>query len=283
MKNKILFVFLVASFFIPNLVRADAPPPPPFTAHFTYEGQKLTDKDFYSVSLACIDPKNNYTLKSDIVPQLNINQPDESGKCSWIPVAKGYCHADSSCYFDDFLTGQFKLAVYIPSLNKTFVSGVIKRAYLGHYGSETPREYYVDLSKDNSVKVNGALMVDYVINSSSAPSNFLGLLILAVIVTILLEAIALWIFVRIEKAPKSIFWGLLVGNLISVPLVWLTNYDNPFTFFLFFTEILAVIFEAWMYRLFTKKQLSWKTALLISLVANVVSFIIGPFLMYLSW
>ncbi len=194
-KTKIIFFLLATAIFLPGFVLADAPPPPPFTVHYTYEGQNVTDKNFSSVSLACVDPNSGYALNTEIAPQLNINQPDASGKCSWVPVAKGYCQPDSSCIFSNFLLGEFKLAVYIPSLGKTFVSNIIKREYLGHYGSQTPREYYVDLSKDSSVKVNGVLMTDYVVNSPSVPSNFLALVILALVATIILEAIVLLVFV----------------------------------------------------------------------------------------
>lgn len=269
MRNKIIFFLLVLTIFLPKFILADAPPPPPFDVNLTYEGQKISDAKFYAVALQCQQEKNSEIV---VIPQLDINQPDPAKSCSWSPrrsAEGGFC-ADSACHFD-WVYGQFKLAFYIPSLDKTFISETINREYLGHYGSETQRVYDVNLLKDNSVIVS-----DVVPPQSFTDDVIGGLFLWGIIATIVLESIVALIFVLLKKAPKRIFLALLVGNIISVPFVWIVSaVGYSFPGILFITEIIAVVFEAWIIKLFVKNRLTWKMCLLISLIMNVVSFIIG--------
>ncbi|MDD2696671.1 MAG: hypothetical protein PHE52_00735 [Candidatus Pacebacteria bacterium] len=274
MKNIAFLISFIAAFSLPLFAQADAPAPPPFTASFTYENQNIADNNFSVVVLKCSGQINSTYQKIDTIPQLDINQPDPEKNCNWIPVGSGNCQSDSSCYFSDgYYLGELKFAVYIPSLDKTFISGAIERNYLGHYGSDTPTEYSVQLFEDDSVKVD-VVQVDKG-NWPEWPSDFISLMVLGLIVTVLLEGVVLLIFFLLKQAPKRAFLGLLIGNVISVPFVWFADYYIPLTSIIFILEIIAVVFEAWIFRLITRKALSWKKALLISLIMNIVSFFLG--------
>ncbi len=274
--KKTFFALFILTLFLPAFALADAPPPPPFDVNFTYEGQKINDSKFYAVALQCRQEKISDVV---VIPQLDINQPDST--CSWSPrlsVAGGFC-ADSACHFD-WVFGKFKLAVYIPSLDKTFISEIINREYLGHYGSETQRVYDVNLLKDNSiiVSVPPQSFVDDVVGG-----DLLGLFLGSLIVTIILESIVALVFILLKKAPKKIFFAVLIGNIISIPFVWIVSaVAYSFPGILYVTETIAVFFETWIIKLFGKNRLSWKMCLLISLIMNVVSFIFGSHLLALS-
>lgn len=279
MKNNPLFILLTLALFLPRYILADAPPPPPFLVNFTYEGQKITDEKFYAVVLECEEGNNPDVY---IIPQLNINQPNVDGKCNWLPHALPYSDrcADSRCNFN-WVMGDFKLAAYIPSLDKTFVSDVITREYLGHYGRKTQTVYDVNLSKDSGITVNNVMVVD---NANSIfDTSFFVLMTISFIATVILESVVVLVFFLLKKAPGRIFLALLIGNLLSVPFIWTIAGIFPFfTGFLYLAEIIVVIFEAWFIRLFGRKTLSWKMSLLISLIMNVASFIVGPYLIFLS-
>lgn len=51
-KTKLASISILAIgliFFIPHLILADAPPPPPFTVYASYDGTKIPDDTFYLV------------------------------------------------------------------------------------------------------------------------------------------------------------------------------------------------------------------------------------------
>ncbi|MDD5145697.1 MAG: hypothetical protein PHF44_02555 [Candidatus Pacebacteria bacterium] len=277
MRNKIIFILLALVLFLPRCILADAPPPPPFLVNFTYEGQKIADEKFYAVILECDEGKNQIAVP---IPQLNINQPNLDGNCNWLPYLLPYnsiCES-SQCNFR-WILGSFKIAVYIPSLDKTFVSDAITREYLGHYGSKTQTVYDVNISKDDSVVViennnNGG--------NSIFAEEFLLPILAAFLLTFISEAVVLLIFVLVKKLPKITFLALLIGNLLSVPFVWFVNIKLIFPYLLLITEIVAIVFEAWLLKIFGKKMLSWKLVLLISFLMNAGSFFVGYCLIYSS-
>jgi len=274
MCRKTFFILVVISLVLPVFVLADAPPPPPFTVNFTYESQKIIDEKFYAAVLECEDKD---TPDVSVIPQLNVIQPNTEGNCNWLPHLlpyTDYC-VDSQCKFN-WVLGDFKLAAYIPSLDKTFVSDVITREYVGYYGRKTQTVYDVNLLKDSSVVVNNVTFND--LGSSSYGS--LAAMAISLVVTVILESLVVLIFFLLKKVPKRIFPALLLGNLISVPFVWLAA-SAYLTDMVYVLEIAAVVFEAWLIRIFSKKTVSWKMSLLISLLMNIVSFFVGSYFLYL--
>jgi hypothetical protein len=277
MFKKTFFALLISILALPILASADAPPPPPFTVNFTYEGQKITDQKFYAETLVCSKEKSE--VKTVARPQLLISDYDSVKDCTWQPGISADGCSNSQCYFD-WTLGEFKIAVYIPSLSKVFVSGIMDRQYLGHYGSKTQRVYDINLTKDGGVVVNNSPIVPFgtASNVFSDPA-FWMLLLSSLIATIIAELIVGLIFVLLKKAKKNIFLAVPVGNVVSVPFVWIaTVMLSSSLAALYIVEIIAVVFEAWLIRLFSKKALGWKMCLLISAIMNIVSFFVGPYL-----
>ena len=286
--------------FLPFLVRADAPPPPPFTVYVNYQGQKLKDANFSAEILKCDTEKS--AVDASIPSQLQISEYDSAKSCTWEPSISSYNRNGSNnnylsnctlsqCGFD-WTLGEFKIATYIPSLNKTFISNEVTRAYSGYYGFNTIKYYQLDLTKSGGAKLSesspqGKDIGNSIDNNNNGSANhydmaslvtntkaFMILMIISLLATLVLEIITALIFAFIKKAPKRILLGVLIGNIISVPLLWVLV--SRFYSTLIPAEILVVIFEAWIIKYFSRQKLSWKACLLLSFIMNLVSFIFGP-------
>jgi hypothetical protein len=218
-----------------------------------------------------------------------LGEPAEG--CFWQPLFlpfTDYC-ADGACHFDWLLRG-FRVIVYLPSLDKTFVSNVLYHDYLGYYGRETPRFYSLQLTEDNQAVLSetleqegrgesGGTTEETVADRFTAATSILGwAMLVSLALTLFLELVAALIFAFIKKTSKKILWGVAIGNLVSVPLLWLTvtiSYN-----FLWPAELVVVLFEMWLLRLFSRKKLGWGWCLLFSFLMNFISFVVGPIIYY---
>jgi len=324
MKKHLLIGICFFILALPKFVLADAPPPPPVFLDVTYEGQKITDEKFYAVILTCqssaqdlsrsnnfsdgfnnrYDELKNKAQQSDrefvALDKLNITENNPANNCTWkpsmIPISQS-C-SNSQCHFG-WILGNFKAAVYLPGIDKVFISNQLSRKYEGHYGFDTPRNYAVKLSKDG-----GAIMAaeigmfdDPSISPAGSdnqphpdmndPSRDTGLMakvglslqiIISLIVTLFVELIVVLIFALVKKFPKKILLATIIGNVVSLPLLWILVFK--WYQMLYPGEILVVIFEAWIIKLLLKEKINWKWCLIISLVANIASFIFGPRLLF---
>jgi hypothetical protein len=315
MHNKFFITVLLSALILPVFVRADAPPPPPFTVSATYEGQTISDQKFYAVLLTCQKLGEDNTLQGrwsssefqryykdlqdngeqntpeyKAYTKLDISQINLTGACTWkayfLPSPK-YC-TNSGCLFN-YILGDYKVATYIPSLDKTFISNDITRRYSGYYGRETVRSYALALDKSGGAKLaeTGDTSQDYFFVATTTIAtttydtydvigDFEATVISSLFITLILELLVVLVFALIKKAPKIILLGVLLGNIISVPLLWILV--SHYYWLLFPAEILVVIFEACLIKLFGKGKISWKMCLLISLIMNLVSFLFGPIL-----
>lgn len=109
--------------------------------------------------------------------------------------------------------------------------------------------------------------------------------ILYLIVTLFTESVTVFLLLRfsfgVKKqllSGKEILSATVFANLLTLPYVW---FVFPYLIINFFTaiwisEILVFIVEAIFYKIYLR--LSYRNALLVSLIANVVSFGIGKLL-----
>ncbi len=289
---------------IQRAVRADAPPPPPFVIYYNYEGQKLTDEKFYSVLLTCQKKTDDsslpggwrsnsfdeYVKSTDdgVYDKLVVYEDDPAAGCMWrsyyLPDPK-YCY-NGACRWD-YILGNYKVAVYVPSLDKTFVTNSINRPYKGYYGRDTVTFYRVDLSRDGGAKLSETTEQEgYGVQgnfteedkattpSDTGFSGFGSMMAASFLITLVVELIVVLIFSLVKKAPKKTLLGIVVGNVVSVPFLWIAV--ARFYWLLFPAEIAVVIFEAWLLKLFSRGKLGWKICLLVSLLMNLASFLFGP-------
>lgn len=305
MEEIFFIIFFCAAVFLPNAVFADAPPPPPITVLVQYENRDLSDPQFYATILTCPATEGDRSFRSilngiqdknspehEALVKLDIAEKDQKQDCSWgpsfLPSSDGYSCKNSLCMFD-WALGDFRIATYIPSLDKTFISNPIGRSYKGYYGRDTDKFYTARLTKDGQSVITNRIGVFDKINTtnkvvdkqnvgvSSDSTRFYGVLYFgfsSLILTLIIELIAGLIFALLKKFPKRILLGIVIGNLVSVPLLWLLVTSNYWL--LMPGEIGVVIFEAWMIKLFSGRKMNWKWCLIFSLTLNVLSFVFGP-------
>jgi len=108
--------------------------------------------------------------------------------------------------------------------------------------------------------------------------------IISLTITIILELLVGYAFVRKIKNYKRIIISIVIANLISVPIVWLVmTYAEVSlqTISLILSEAFAMIFETFFIYLINRKLISFKRTLIMSITMNLVSFLIGSFMLAL--
>lgn len=198
-------------------------------------------------------------------------------------------------------------AVYIPSMNRTFVSNQwINSPYLPttELGSISPgildfylfpTDYYVNIdSTTGDVTITtpptyfGFLTADY-----------LTAMLQALLLTLIVELITSFVYLHLKKLDKKILMSVVLVNIISVPSLWVflkianslsvqPGEGMPFpavgagdyqpalgVMFLIIGELAVFIFEAIVIFLLNKKRMKLKDAFAMSLINNLASFLIG--------
>lgn len=278
-KTKLLFIVFLLVLFSSQSALADAIPPQPFSLTITYEDKPISDAKFYAVALACGDIRSTEIRSEAPIPQLNIDQFDEDKKCSWMPFAvpeSGYC-TNQGCDFGPF-DYNFKIATYISSLDKVFISNALQRRGGPYYFA---RYYNLKLNSDGNAVLEESNGSNVIPSTSPLANDFsagsgISPLAKAFIVTIVLELAVALIFVGLKKIPKRILMAVVVGDIISIPAAWIIAASLlPRGFGIFVAEAFAVLFEAVVIKLFSGHRLTWKMSLLVSFMINLTSFIAG--------
>ncbi|VVB54788.1 Uncharacterised protein [uncultured archaeon] len=153
---------------------------------------------------------------------------------------------------------------------------------------------FSDRTRESNVFKSGAFSSNYVVRvrddglfveDMTPPSvgRFL-LFCVSLLVTLVLESVAALVFVVFLKLPRGrIVAFVAVANIISLPIVWLVFplLGNAILVILL-SEAFAVLFEAAFIHLLNKKILSLRLALALSIVTNLMSFVVGNILLWLS-
>ena len=268
MKNKITFlIFTFLIFFIlPNFVFADMGPKPSADIDVLYNGNKISDVRFNSKMLACFD-RDSDNPKRDLIPQLNIREYDSVNDCYWTPSYfswGGDCQ-DSKCDFRYWIPSEFKLAVYIPSLDKVFVSNKISK---GSFNSK----FEVNLNSDGSAEIFDITPL--------ITKEIVKYFIVALIVTLIIELLVAFIYVLRAKLPKKILVSVLIGSLITLPIVWFVfPLIRNVLWVILLSEVFAIVFEAYFIYYLNKKAITLKKTFVLSTIMNLASLIIGGFVL----
>lgn len=284
----VLTGLLAAAALTPTLVRADAPPPPPFgISVYDAGGPVVITKDTLRV-LTCASgsgsaqaaPVARWTGSA-----LDISQYDAGRSCTWKPTTlKRISCTGSSCYIQDFLLEPFEVAVYDTASKQVFVSNAVKRDYAGHYGSDTGTGYGVTLGSKGQATLEQTSTGNTDLTPpgkgppawvQSVPEFFFFAALLS---TLVIELFVALIFALIKKLPKRILWGVLISNLVSVPLLWLVV-TNDYAL-LIPAEVAVVGLEMLAMWLFVRRKVSWPMLLLLSFLMNLASFVLGQWIIY---
>jgi hypothetical protein len=100
---------------------------------------------------------------------------------------------------------------------------------------------------------------------------------IALVSTVLIELVVALVYLLVRKLPLQILLWVLVGNLLSVPVVWfvipfLGLEPTPTTLL---SELFAVVFEALFVYWLSRKRISLGGIAILSLLMNAASYLIG--------
>lgn len=268
MKNKSLFsILLLIAFILLPLISADLGPKPTVDIDVSYMGTMISDNAFNAKMLVC-NQDERLNPSRDLIHQLNISEYDSNKSCYWEPAyfAWGGDCKDSKCNFGYFPPQKFKLAVYVPSLNKVFISNEISR---NNFNSN----YKLELNSDGSANIYET--------TPFLKKDKISSFIKTLIITLFLELVVALIFLSIAKIRKKLLLSVLLVNVISLPIVWfIFPFIGNIILVILLAEIFAFVFEAYFIYYLNKKDISLKKSFILSLLMNLASLIIGGFIFY---
>ncbi|MFH0861716.1 MAG: hypothetical protein V1875_01685 [Candidatus Altiarchaeota archaeon] len=244
---------------------ADIGPKPTVDLEVLYHGERLREA-FDARMLSC-GVEYAYDHYATPIPKgLNISENDPGRGCIWRPDALawgGRCR-DGLCQFDYHPPEEFKLAVYVPSMNRTFVSRATQR-------KNFRSAYRMELS-DSSIREMTPLW-DYDI-----VKNYFKALAL----TLVFELLTAYSFLAIVRMPmRRILRSVVYANLISLTLVWLWLVAFPqgeeSLWGIPFAEAFAVCFEALFIYRYNGGTISAVKSFALSILMNAASLFIGGF------
>jgi len=249
---------------------ADLGPKPTVTLDVRFAGQPV-EGPFQARLLDCV-PRENASQRpfdEQLPANFRIREFDAGRDCFWesAEMAWGGDCAESRCQFTYMIPSEFKVAAYLPAEGKVFVSEPYTRKDF-----DTVLE--MDIPRTGMATLR-------------APSAFtkpmVDLFAQALALTLALELLGTWFFCWRAKLPRSkkLFGGVVLANLISLPIVWFGFPVLGLEFLpnLVVTELFAFLFEAGFLFQLMKPLLTKRRALLLSLLNNALSLVLGGFIL----
>ena len=253
-----------------------------YFANVTYNDGLIEN---YSLSaLLCYESPTNFQGPSG----LNVSIFDSVKKCYWGPSYGQY----GTCSSEGIFTGDYSLegcyflyryprtqgeypntriAIFVSDLNKTFISNetILKPS----------NTFSAELLQDGTMNLNR--LDNYSVSPPGVYENSSWGILLLPILTVIIELLTAFIFLKVIKTKKKIsriLGFVLLANLISWPIAFILS----LTLVLFsglwaiiLAELFAVIFEAFFIYWTNKKLITLKRAVWLSITINATSFILG--------
>jgi len=268
--NKKLVLVILILLILPTVTRADTGPKPTVGIEVLYENSPIQE-EFYGIMLDCNDFFENRTMSEDYCTKMgkeacdklnSISLPNPDEGCNWrlAPMAWGYCNLEG-CRFGYFPPKEFKIAIYLPSQDTSFITNEISR-------KNFRSSYEVNLESDGTATIKET--------TSILKHDLIRSFILALIITLISETLIAFIFLLVAKKPKKILLWVLLGSIITLPIVWflISLLQNPWAVAIV-GFVFATIFEAYFIYFLSKKELSIKQSSLLSILINLGSVAIG--------
>jgi len=157
-------------------------------------------------------------------------------------------------------------------------------------GGSMDSYFNVIINKDN-LAVEKITEVQYEMTknlNNGQYANFISSFIITIIIELLIGLIYLLIKKTISdnnnlnnNTPKIVLFWILLINLITLPLLWVTsNYINiNYYIFTLIAELVVIMLESIFIFIVMKKTIPHKELLLLSLVMNAASFFLGNYIL----
>jgi hypothetical protein len=255
------------------LTAADVGPKPSVDITVRLNGAQVPDTTFYAQMLTCNPPDVLASTRCGFdSPACRtfraLEQPEPAEGCTWRlqgpPMVWGGVCGAGQCNFTYFLPERFRLAVYLAGADRMFVSNPVSRTAL--YST-----YRLDLAEDGSARL--------VETTALLRRSHLGGALAALLLSLLIELAAGYVFIRLTHAPRRALLGVVIGNLLTVPILWFIVAalfpGGGFMITLALAEVVAVVVEGGIIALLTRGQMRPAKAFAMSLLLNVLSFVLG--------
>jgi len=293
----ILFLVCVVFLFMP-LACADYLPNPSMEIHFFYGGKQVSgpaQAQLFTV---------NQTLPVN---------PGKPGALKCSQCGEGVCHFshfDPTCDFprvsDKDGGNRIRLVVYVSSLDKTFTSDIL---FLGWerntsekivvfeesdwpiFDANLKPDGTIEFKKTNEIseKEKNYIVYTYFNTKRNTVDGRVSIIFNGLLITLLIELPVGFIYLIIRKKSRKIriLGTIILGNMISVPIVYFFAYFNQPSIFIFNSfatgnllpvmtvEMFAVILEGVLINRLNKDVISLKEALLLSFILNAASYFPG--------
>ncbi len=245
--NKKAFILLFLIIF-PQHIFADAGPKPKFTYDIVYE----TTKD--------IDLIKGIQLESDDAGFMRYDTIHSEG-------AQGFTCFQDLCYAMAYSFKKYHRVILI--FNDTVrVTPVFKHKSFQSNFLITVYEDRLEIEDKTTL-----------IGSSAIFPTFLK----ALIITLIIELFVALLFLLVGKKPLKTLLPVGYANLLSIPLLWLL-FPLAFSYhYVWIPEIIIFIAEAYFIKALVREKLSIRFLLIMSLIMNLASFIVGTMILLLSF
>lgn len=285
MRFRIAALLLLAIVAMP-LASADLGPKPTADIKFTYDGRGIpalyADEKgaFVARMTSCDEKEPNYSEENQKLKELKytasvlglalpneffLSEYDQGKKCYWGMAWFAWVRDDfstSARHFNYFIPEDFKLVVFVPKLDKVFVSNEVHRKSFN-------ASFEADLKADGSIAVKDTTPP---VSVQQIPA-----FIISAVLTIIIEMGLALLLLVLKKIDTRILLAIFLANLVSIPIVWfalpLINADKILVVSI--SEIFAAAFESLAIWLPNQATVSLKKAVLISLGLNAASFFAG--------
>ena len=270
-----LLTIILAILVIASPLLGDTGPHATVRIRVFYDGQPLSG-NIYARMLERSDNSESRDVFQDtsgirhVDSSLAVIVYDSTHACFWKParLVSGGMGENGKLYFDYYPPSIFKIAIFVPRLQKVLLSDEIERR---HFHSE----YQLDISSDGSARITD---VTPFFNAHDIITFLLALLI-----TVILELLVAAIFCSIKKIPKQrVLQLVLFANLISLPIVWFVFPILVDTLVvILFAEVFAVVVEAYFVHALAKTAISLAQSFPLSVIMNLVSFVCGGIIFFI--
>jgi hypothetical protein len=267
---------------------ADLSPPPIVHVSVTYNNERV-ESILYAQILVCMSDEQieqNHKFTEIVVEQLAVKEVDRDRNCYWYPAPAcwGEC-ADSMCDFTCnslWFFRKFKLAIYVPQLDKVFISGEMEmKKEESFYAADLLPDGTIDM-KETVKSTRKAKTSRYKIETTSKFKA--EMFIKALGITLLIEMLIALIYINIGrtaiprhlKIQARLLSTVFLANIISLPVLWFI-FPSIWNSFLMVIlgEVFVVLFEGVLIHFLNKTVLPLKSALLFSFILNMGSLFLG--------